>query len=370
MPVLPRRSQALTGALLIAAGLTVAAGCRRKVQVVRPAPPAAATALPDASTDAGSDTARPRSPKPPLASLDEIGLADLPTPSDDPTPEAWLAKFGTLPPGQRSRSIGTPQNGWLQGGVALQSSDVLRVVPQTVARGFFYGTEDLVRLLEGSAAAVASQWPGSRLRVANLSRQGGGDIGPSVSHNSGRDADVLFFAYERRREEGEPDNFTHYDALGIADAPAAAKGRYEFDTERNWALVKRWLSDPHVQVQWIFISVPLRNRLLDHALRTGEPESLRRVAARVLVQPRDSSPHADHFHLRIACPAGDRPACIDGGRVPALARDAQVDALLEMYHHGTPSEQRYARELLSLPADGVDAELPPIEGADQENQPN
>jgi len=128
--------------------------------------------------------------------------------------------------------------------------------------------------------------------------------------------------------------------------------------------VRHWLSDPDVVVQWIFVSIPLRNQMLDYALRQGEPQGLRRRAAQVLVQPRDSSPHADHFHLRIACPPGDRPACIDGGGVTAQARDAQIDSLLEMYHHGSPAEQRYARELLSLPPDADLAALPPIEGED------
>ena len=39
-----------------------------------------------------------------------------------------------------------------------------------------------------------------------------------------------------------------------------------------------------------------------------------------------------------------------------------MDALLQMYAHGSPEEQRYARELLTLPVDGSVAELPPIEG--------
>jgi penicillin-insensitive murein endopeptidase len=359
--------------LLLVLTLVATPACRRDVPAASLAQPPvdAATTKPDVGRAeiVSAVVGQPARTRPQPSSLDEIGLAELPTPSGDPTPEDWIGKFGALPAGRQSRSIGTAQNGWLQGGIPIQSTDVIRVVPQTIRRGIFFGTGELVGLLGRSAAAVAGKYPKSVLRVANLSRAGGGDIGPSVSHNSGRDADVLFYAYERRHQDTEPDNFTHYDELGIADAPASAAGRYEFDTERNWALVRHWLSDPEVVVQWIFVSIPLRNRLLDYALRTGEPETLRRRAARVLVQPRDSSPHADHFHLRIACPPADRPACIDGYRVPDLARAAQVDALMEMYHHGTPAEQRYARELLSLPPDGVEVELPPIEGPDTENAP-
>lgn len=279
-------------------------------------------------------------------------------------PTLVIGRFGAGPAGDRSRSVGTAQNGSLYGGVPLTDTATLQVLPYTRQRGFFYGTAELAGLLQRCADAVAAEFPGSVLRTGNLSRQGGGDIPPSVSHNSGRDADVLFYAFDRMGGERQATGFTHYDAEGIADAPAHEAGRLEFDTARNWTLVRHLLSDPRVVVQWIFVSVPLRNRMLDYALRQNEPETLRLRAQRVLVQPRDSSPHADHFHVRIACPDSDRPACIDGFGVTALARAAQVDALLEMYRHGSPAEQRYARELLSLPRDGQDAELPPIEGED------
>jgi penicillin-insensitive murein endopeptidase len=267
-------------------------------------------------------------------------------------------------PGVHSRSIGTAQNGSLQGGQPLQEGATLRVLPQTKRNGLYYGTAELVGLLQRTAATLAQDHPGTVLRVANLSRQTGGDIGPSVSHNSGRDADVMFFAVDRWGTTDEPKNFCHFDAQGVADQPPQDAGRFEFDAARNWKMVRTWLTDPDVVVQWIFVAIPLRNQLLDYALRSGEPESLRRRAARVLVQPRDSSPHADHFHLRIACPTGDRPACIDGGGHTAHARDVQVDTLMRMYHQGSPAEQRYARELLSLPPDADAAELPPIEGVD------
>ncbi|MBI5611313.1 MAG: penicillin-insensitive murein endopeptidase [Deltaproteobacteria bacterium] len=282
---------------------------------------------------------------------------------DDLQEPAPQGRFGQTP-GAHSRSVGTAQNGALQGGLALRESNALRILPQTKRNALYFATAELTGLLERSAEALAQDHPGAVLRVANLSRQEGGDIGPSVSHNSGRDADVMFFAVDRFGSPKQPDNFCHFDATGVADGPTQDAGRYEFDAARNWTLVRHWLSDPDVVVQWIFVAIPLRNQMLDYALRQGEPEGLRRRAAQVLVQPRDSSPHADHFHLRIACPPGDRPGCIDGGGVTAQARDAQIDSLLEMYHHGSPAEQRYARELLSLPPDADLGALPPIEGED------
>ena len=274
-------------------------------------------------------------------------------------PLTHVGRFGRAL-GGHSHSVGTAQNGYLLGGLAVAESPALRILPQTRARGFYFGTAELVSLLERSAQAVAADYPPSTLRLGNLSRDGGGDIAPSHSHNSGRDADVLFFAFDRNGSDAAPANFVHFDDNGLSDSPEP--GRWEFDTARNWALVRRWLTDPDVVVQWIFVSVPLRNRLLDYALREREPQSLRDRAMHVLVQPRDSSPHADHFHIRIACPADDRPQCVDGFGQTAHAREAQVDALLQLYAHGSPEEQRYARELLTLPVDGTVADLPPIEG--------
>lgn len=290
------------------------------------------------------------------------GNAQESDPAAQPDFDPIVARFGRERPAGASLSLGTAQNGRLRGGAELQDGPNLSVLPATRARGFHFGTAELVALVQRGAEAVASEHPGSVLRVGNLSSQGGGDIAPSVSHNSGRDADVAFFATDRSGAEVTTHSLVHFDELGIADSPGPQAGRLEFDTARNWTLVRHWLSDPVVVVQWIFVSVPLRNRLLDYALRQGEPESLRQRAQRTLVQPRDSSPHADHFHLRIACPAGDRPACLDGPGHTALAREAQVDALLQMYRAGSPAEQRYARELLSLPADGAAIDLPPIEG--------
>jgi penicillin-insensitive murein endopeptidase len=320
-----------------------------------------------------SRLARPALPPPDVTSQaqDSLPLAAVVTPVEpDPEAEPFAAaesivgQFGAGMASGRGHSVGTAQNGWLDGGLPLLDGPALRVLGHTRQRNFVWGTTELASLLQRSAAAVASEFPGSVLHVGNLSRLGGGDIPPSVSHNSGRDADVIFFAFDRLGGSREATGFTHYDAEGIADSPPAETGRLEFDTARNWTLVRHLLSDPRVVVQWIFVSVPLRNRLLDYALRQGEPWSLRQRATHVLVQPRDSSPHADHFHVRIACPAADRPACIDGFGTTAGARTAQVDALLEMYDHGSPAEQRYARELLSLPTDGEDADLPPIEGGD------
>ena len=259
-----------------------------------------------------------------------------------------------------SRSVGTPQHGHLLGGLRLPSIPALEVLRPTIKRGWTWGTSELIGLVHDTAITVTREHGGTPMRVGNLSRQGGGDISVSVSHNSGRDVDIAFYLLDAEGKSVNWPVMLHFDANGVVQQPAEARG-FRFDTARNWALVRQLLSHPAVVVQWIFVAAPLRNMLLDHALRVGAPASLRQRAKQVLVQPSDSSAHDDHFHVRIACPAEDKPGCLSGPGRTKLAREAQIDALLHMYRQGSPAERRYARELLSVPTDGGDLMLPPKE---------
>jgi penicillin-insensitive murein endopeptidase len=85
-----------------------------------------------------------------------------------------------------------------------------------------------------------------------------------------------------------------------------------FDDARNWQLVESWLTDAVARVQYVFVSKPVRNRLLVEARRRGVAPQLLRKAAAVLIEPKRGEAHADHFHVRIYCPTGHRPRCRDG----------------------------------------------------------
>ncbi|HAN29966.1 MAG TPA: hypothetical protein DCQ06_00075 [Myxococcales bacterium] len=261
-----------------------------------------------------------------------------------------------------SQSVGTPQNGRLIGGLKLPSIPAIEVLKPTLKRGWLWGTSELISLVHDTAIMVAREHGAVPMRIGNLSRQGGGDISVSVSHNSGRDVDIGFYLIDSRGASASWPTMLRCDQAGVVQHPQKAHG-LRFDTARNWTLISQLLSHPAVVVQWIFVAAPLRNMLLDHALRAGAPASLRQRAQQVMVQPSDSSAHDDHFHVRIACPSEDKPACLSGPGRTKLAREAQIDALLQMYRQGSPAEKRYATEILSLPSDGADLVLPPIETA-------
>ena len=66
--------------------------------------------------------------------------------------------------------------------------------------------------------------------------------------------------------------------------------------------------------------MPLKIALLDHAVRTGVDPKIIDRAEKVIVRPNNSSPHANHFHIRIFCtdadtadPIAAKYACRDYG---------------------------------------------------------
>lgn len=198
------------------------------------------------------------------------------------------------------RSVGSPTNGHLVGGAHLAEAPHLRIVPSYAAGDARWGLESLVSMIDHTARAVRKQFPDAVLSVGHLSRPGGGEIDRHASHESGRDADVGFYV---KNHEGKPvyaDHFVPFRGDGTAPTWPGA----HFDDARNWAFVASVAGDVQAHVTHIFVASPLRARLLQYAEKIGAPAALRSRAAELMAQPKGALPHDDHFHLRIACPAG------------------------------------------------------------------
>lgn len=192
------------------------------------------------------------------------------------------------------------------------------------ARGFQYGVEELVAALGRAASTVRGRAKKITLGVADLSPQRGGKSKWHSSHQSGRDVDLIFYSSD---EQGKPlappeNDMIRYD--GDGKPYIRGKGTYNdgiwqerrFDTARNWALVEALLADPTIRVQWIFVSQPLEDRLVDYAERHKKPRWLVEYARAVMYDPPDAPTHSDHFHVRIYCPRDDRfHGCVDRGVV-------------------------------------------------------
>lgn len=214
-------------------------------------------------------------------------------------------------------SIGPPHAGWLDGGTRLE--DVPGVLRFASAHGHpeaRFGTPTLVAALERAARSVAAAHPGSEAVFSDLSREHGGPMRFHGSHTSGRDADVLYFAVD---DAGSPlpARYVAFDAAGHA----ADGGPERIDGPRTWAMIAALLEDDAAHVAHVFVAPHVETLLLAAGRTAHAPASLLGRARRMLQPPGTSgaSPHDEHFHVRIACPASDH-ACVDHARdVPGLA---------------------------------------------------
>ncbi len=211
-----------------------------------------------------------------------------------------------------SLSLGYPRSGGVVRSVELPFTGLhYSIIERHRARNTRYGTQQMIDIIEYGAAQVDKQYPASVLRMGNIGAKHGGKIPWSVTHHTGRDADIAF--YVKRVKDGlhvpSPD-LLHIDEQGIA----VNHRDLQFDVDRNWILVKALLTHPEIEIQWLFISEPLKQKLLAHAQMLGEDSELLERASLVLHQPTESLPHDDHLHLRITCSKRDRlEGCLDTG---------------------------------------------------------
>jgi penicillin-insensitive murein endopeptidase len=234
------------------------------------------------------------------------------------------------------RSIGSPNGGRLDGGARLEEGPFVRVVPFYAGSHARWGLPSLVGLLDRAARRVAHRYPDAVLAVGDLSRKGGGELDRHRSHESGRDADVAFFARTASNKPLVADRFVAFDANGAARSVPGAV----FDDVRNWALIEALVEDVASRVSYIFVAAPLRARLLRYAEQHSVSRALRERAAQLMMQPRHALPHDDHFHVRIACPPEQIGTCVEEVALPTRrARPA-----LAVLRHRSASPGSFAIE--------------------------
>ncbi len=249
-----------------------------------------------------------------------------------------------------SQSIGHTEDGRLEHAFALESRDGL-----VALRTNRFGTRELVGLLERASEAVARAAPGSVLAVGELSSEHGGHLPPHGSHQSGRDADVGYFALDAAGEPVPQAVLTTFDVRGEA---RRGDETLRFDDARNWLLFSALVDDLAAEVQHILVASHLRARLLAYGEASGAPEDLRRRVALVTEPIRGSENHDDHLHVRIYCAIGDRPACLDkpplhpwyeGTPSPEAVEAARAaDALRAAAQRRAQAEARLAERALEL----------------------
>jgi murein endopeptidase len=246
----------------------------------------------------------------PPASFTLVPMRDAALPFEE---EAFPFLAGEDP---GSVSFGTVTDGALFGATELfLPGQHFSILPIQLARNLRYGSDELVEVLLYGAAQVAEQFPGTITWFGNLGRQQGGDIPYSVSHNSGRDADVAFFYLD---DAGDPIDPPDLLPLGPQLVATHEGVRYHLDAARTWAFAEALLTHPEAQVQFLFVSNPIRRELLAYARAHGADREVIRRAEAVMSQPGRSNPHDDHLHVRLYCTEEDVGAgCENGGRTHA-----------------------------------------------------
>lgn len=211
-------------------------------------------------------------------------------------------RYAQYPLSVKSLSVGHPNAGWQLRGPQLRSTKFLTV--RKKSRNAAYGHPALLLMLKRTAMEIARVNPGAKMLVGDLSSKQGGPLKGHASHQSGRDADIGFYV----RKNGERANATRFMRFR-ANGKARDGSGYTFDDRMNWLLVRMWLQDRRAGISHVFISRGLRRRLLNYAQSVPSERKYVKRAAELLQQPRFSSPHDDHFHVRIACPKFQKDIC-------------------------------------------------------------
>ena len=260
------------------------------------------------------EVARLEAMLPALAPQLEAWAAAAPKPdaADERTPAEPEVDFPFLPGDDReaSVSIGDTSHGRLVNAKRLEEGEALAILPRQKKRDLRWGTMGLVSAIDHAAKSL-HRATGTKLWVGNLGRERGGDIQWSVSHNSGRDADIAFCYQDAKGEPFDPPDLVPLNKDGLA------KGfRLRFDAARTWKVIEALLTAPGVQVQYLFMSNPLRGMVLKYASDHSASPALIQRAAEVVRQPGGAAAHDDHLHLRIFCEARDvQGGCVNTGTI-------------------------------------------------------
>jgi penicillin-insensitive murein DD-endopeptidase len=198
----------------------------------------------------------------------------------------------------------------LHGGIGMPHRGVLTepaALPRT-GPGFVWLRDDerhfgiprFVHALERAAERVATERPGARLAVGDLSLRSGGRLMPHLSHRTGRDADLLLYMTTLDGAPVDSPGFVHVEADGLAWDETHHRF-LRFDVEREWLLVKTLVMDEDARIQWVFASRTVEAILMEWARARGESGEVMLRAQEAMLQPVPGGVHDDHVHVRTQC---------------------------------------------------------------------
>ena len=207
----------------------------------------------------------------------------------------------------KATSKGSPNAGTLVAGTAWTDTRYVRGLPGHAGR---WGMPDLVAMVRQSAERVGRKHKGSILMIGDLSAKDGGPLHGHQSHQSGRDVDVGFYVTDAAGKPVRGGKFVRFGG----DGRAKDGSELRFDDARNWELVASMLVSSRATVRMIFVSGPLKIRLMKEAAARGASKELSEKLMTTLMQPGNSTAHDDHFHVRVACAPRQKDVCYDDSR--------------------------------------------------------
>lgn len=269
--------------------------------------------------------------------VDPKPLPPLSNPNDPATPAKELFGRKPSPASLQARAIGFYSRGCLAGGRALpvdgETWQVMRL-----SRNRNWGHPALVSFLERFSARLPSQtgWPG--LLVGDLAQPRGGPmLTGHASHQVGLDADIWLTPMpdrrlsRREREEMSATNLVRPDRLDVDPSVY---------TKAHLALVRAAARER--EVARVFVNPAIKRAFCRDAGRDRD----------WLGKVRPIWGHNYHFHIRLACPAGEE-GCEDQAPPPAAEGcGAELDAWFtpEMLDPA-PSPPRAPMTMAALPAE-------------------
>ncbi|MCC7320584.1 MAG: penicillin-insensitive murein endopeptidase [Rubellimicrobium sp.] len=238
--------------------------------------------------------------------------------------------FGAVPgpSAQESRAIGFYSRGCLAGAVEMPETGATWQAMR-LSRNRNWGTPELIGFLQDLSRFAATQpgWQG--LYIGDLGQpRGGPALTGHASHQVGLDADIWMLPPARlnlSRDERESISSIAMDRQGGAFTNANWTPQHE-------AILRQAAMDPRVERIFVFAGA----KVAMCANATGDRSWLSKI--------RPLSGHNTHFHVRLACPAGD-PTCVAQDPVPA--------------GDGCAEAQEWVNNILNPPPPDPDAPPPP-----------
>jgi penicillin-insensitive murein DD-endopeptidase len=231
--------------------------------------------------------------------LDPKPLPPLANPTDPKLPAKQVFGRELTPTEVKTRSIGFYSRGCLAGAKALPvDGETWSVV--RLSRNRFWGHPAMIAFLERFSRKAASQgiWPG--ILVGDISQPRGGPmLTGHASHQIGLDADI--WLTPRPEQPLSASDREEMSAVDMVTADGLSVDRAHW-SERQAGIIKAAAEEP--EVERIFVNAAIKKALCES--HRGEPWTTKVEAY---------WGHNYHFHVRIACPAGET-ACQPQAPVP------------------------------------------------------